>query len=822
MASWRGAPSGTSSGAHPRSRDFGRPSTSHGSGEPRVVIVSGEAGIGKSSLVDELAGQAAIEGWLRIGGSCLELQGGQVAYLPFVEALRSLVAQVPADRVRPLVWPARELIGRLLPELAIEAAPSASDGDGTAGGEGGDLDRARLFESLLIVAGRLAGAQPLLVVIEDIQWADTGTIDLLRFFVHGVNAAPVLLILTLRVDGPAGPGFVARMLAELDRSPRVERLELGPFDRREVSAMLEAIDGRPPDPDDVAAVVARSGGNPFLVEELARAKADPATPDEPLPAGLRDLLLARVAGLGDAAQEVVRVASAAGRVVDDDLLAKVVELPERDLVQGLHEAIDQGILVHVKGPGVDGYGFRHPLLREVVAGRLLPIEARRLHGAFAAALTEDGERPSSAAEVAFHWDAAGDAGRALEASVEAAAAAEAVYAFADARGHYERALRLWELAPYADDRLPIDRLGIIDRAAAMAALVGEPQRAIALAREALVAIDPALDPERAALFHSSLRWYLWDAGDHEAALKDALEAVRLMPTEPPTILLANVRAHAAGLLLFAGRLALAEAQANEALDTARTVGARAEEAVALGVLGWVAVVRGQADQGIELVRQAWLIARELAHVTGLAVAYNHLAAVLDIAGRVRESLEIAQEGIVVAERLGIARSFGALLQGNAAHALLRLGRWAEAAALTDAAMARGTSAAPSPGCASCAPGSTWRAGSSKRLRASCVPWRQRPTRPPSRRTSAGGTWRRPRQPPGKATRAAPWTSCRPRSATRGCRRSTPRSGAWPRSGWAPRLTSSSPSRPGRRARSRRRPPVRRSTSASDVCGGRAS
>ena len=249
-----------------------------------------------------------------------------------------------------------------------------------------------------------------------------------------------------------------------------------------------------------------------------------------------------------------------------------------------------------------------------------------------------------------------------------------------------------KLAPYADDRMPIDRLGIVDRAAAMAALMGEPPRAIALAREALAAIDPAVDPERAALFHSSLRWYLWDAGDHEAALKDALEAVRLMPTEPPTILLANVRAHAAGLLLFAGHLPTAEAQANEALDTARTVGARAEEAVALGVLGWVAVARGRTDRGIELVREAWSIARELAHVTGLAIAYNHLAAVLDIAGRVRESLDVTQEGIVVAERLGVARSFGALLEGNAAHALLRLGRWDEAASLTDAAMARGTSA----------------------------------------------------------------------------------------------------------------------------------
>ena len=662
------------------------------SGRPQVVVVSGEAGIGKSSLVDEVAGRAVVEGWLRIGGTCLELEGGQIAYLPFVEALRSLVAQVPPERVRPLLWPARDVIGRLLPELAIEPSPGASGAGRSGSGEGGDLDRARLFESLLTVAGRLAGAQPLLVIIEDIQWADAGSLDLVRFLVHGMTVGPILLIMTLRTDGPMRSGATLRFMTELDRSGSVERLELGPFGRAEVAAMLETIEGRPPDPDGVAAVVARSGGNPLLVEELARAGLDASTAAEPLRAGLRDLLLARVSELGPEAQEIVRVASAAGRVVDDELLVRVAGLSEPDLVRGLREAIDRGVLTRVRGPGVDGYSFRHPLLREVVADRLLPIEARRLHAAFAAALTSTGAPPSSAAEVAFHWDAAGDAGRALEASVEAGTAAESVYAFAEARSHYERALRLWDAAPYADDRLPLDRLSIIDRAAAMAALMGDQQRAISLAREGLAAIDPTIDPERAALFHSSLRWYLWDAGDHEAALQDALEAVRLMPVEPPTIALANVRAHAAGLLLFAGRLSAAEAEATQALATARAVSARAEEAVALGVLGWVEVVRGQADHGIELVREAWGIARELAHVTGLAIAYSHLAAVLDLAGRVRESLDVAREGIAEAERLGTARSFGALLEGNAAHALLRLGRWDEATAMTDAALARGTSA----------------------------------------------------------------------------------------------------------------------------------
>jgi predicted ATPase len=360
-----------------------------------------------------------------------------------------------------------------------------------------------------------------------------------------VTTGPVLLVMTFRSDGPAIPSAIARVLVELERSPGVERLELGPFERSDVAAQLEAVAGRPPDPDLVTAVIARSGGNPFLVEELARAGPTLATADDAISAGLRDLLLARVSELGDTAQEVVRVASAAGRVVEDDLLARVVELPERDVVRGLREAIDQGILVRVRAPGIEGFGFRHPLLREVVAARLLPLEAKRLHATFGEALTAEGAPPASAAEVAFHWDAAGEAGRALEASVEAAAAAESVYAFAEARSHYERALRLWDLAPYADDRLSVDRAAILDRTAAMAALMGDQQRAIALAREGLASIDPATDPGRAARFHSSLRWYLWDAGDHDAALRDALEAVRLMPAEPPTSDLANVHAHAA-------------------------------------------------------------------------------------------------------------------------------------------------------------------------------------------------------------------------------------------------------------------------------------
>ena len=221
---------------------------------------------------------------------------------------------------------------------------------------------------------------------------------------------------------------------------------------------------------------ARSGGNPFLVEELSRAKADPATPDEPLPAGLRTSWLG-----SDSATRPRRSSrrSAAGRVVDDDLLAKVVELPERDLVRGCMRRSTRASWCTSRAPASTATGSDiHCCARSWPGGC---CRSRRDDCMARSPRPDRGWRTSSsAAEVAFHWDAAGDAGR-PRASVEAAAAAEAVYAFADARGHYERALRLrsWRPTPTTGS---IDRLGIIDRAAAMAALVGEPQRAIALAR----------------------------------------------------------------------------------------------------------------------------------------------------------------------------------------------------------------------------------------------------------------------------------------------------------------------------------------------------
>ena len=661
-------------------------------GEPNVVLVSGEAGIGKSRLVAHLGAEARERGWLVIGGACLELSGGTMPYLPFVEALRALLAALPPDRVRPIIGPAREELRHLVPELATE--PRGREARPAAGaelGEEGHLARMRLFELLLGMAERIAAEWPLAVVVEDLQWGDAASLDLIAFLTRNIRHGRMVLFITVRTDDLGDRHPLLPFLGELERNERVEHVELDRFGREDVVAQLTGLLGRPPETTLVDRVIERTAGNPFFVEELA----DLADAGGALPAQLRDILVARLGSLSEPAREVVRIASAAGRTIDDALLVRVAAQPDRKTIHALREAVERGILVPADGAGVEGYAFRHPLLREVVATSLLPGERRRLHAAFAHALAETpaaGPGPS-AAELAYHWDAAGDAGRALNASIEAGYAAERVYAFREAQGHFERALELWDSVPFADDRVPVDRLAVSERAAAMAALVGDHRRAIKLTRAALASLDETADPERAGLFHSRLRWYLWESGDQESALADALEAVRLVPADPPSALRANVLGHAAGLLLFSGRIEESERLAREALALAQRVGAHEEEALALGVLGWDLVQTGRVEEGLASVREAWLIARRIGQITGLALAYNHLAAILDHAGRVAESLQVAEEGIELAARLGVERTFGAQLEGNAAHALFRLGRWPEADALTRRALERGAAGA---------------------------------------------------------------------------------------------------------------------------------
>jgi tetratricopeptide (TPR) repeat protein len=335
---------------------------------------------------------------------------------------------------------------------------------------------------------------------------------------------------------------------------------------------LAGILGAAPATGLVDAVFARSQGNPFFTEELlamVRAGSDG------LPATLRDLLRGRVAALPDPASKVLEVVAMAGRRTSHRLLAAVVGLDDQGLVKALRAAVGSQLLVTV--PDLDGYEVRHALLREVIDADLLPGERARLHAALAQTLTDqpelaDGPPAATAAELAAHWDAAGEPTRALPARVQAALAAERAHAFPEAQGHYERALQLWEQVTDPGRAAGLDQAELLTRTSDAASASGRSQRALALLTTALDQLDPAIDPVRVALLLMRLGGERWATGDEPGCLAAFEEAVRILPAEPSAER-ARVLAEYAQSLMLAAPLRDAVGRAEEALVVARTVGA---------------------------------------------------------------------------------------------------------------------------------------------------------------------------------------------------------------------------------------------------------
>jgi len=623
-------------------------------GEPAVVLVGGEAGVGKTRLIAELIARAT-HGTRVLAGGCVPVGDGVLPYAPIVEALRILLAELGPEAVRGLVGPSWPELARLAPGLGQPQEDPA-----------GPAAQSRLFELLLGLLGRLGEQALLVLVVEDLHWADQSTRDLLAFLVRNLRRERVLLVVTHRNDEP-GQQRLSSFLAELDRGGPVERIELPTLDQAQTGAQMVGILEAAPAADLVKGVFARSQGNPFFTEELlAAVRAGSGG----LPATLGDLLRGRVVVLPGPARQVLEVVAVAGRQVSHRLLAAVADLDDHQLVSALQAAVGSQLLVTV--PGEDGYEVRHALLRELAEADLLPGERARLHALLAQALTErpelaDGPPAVAAAELAAHWDTAGEPTRALPARVQAGLAAERAHAFPEAQRHYQRALELWEQVTDPGRAAGLDRVELLTRAAEAAGSSGQPEGALVLLTEALGQIDSTSDPMRAALLHMRLGVERWAAGDEPAGLAALEEALRVAPAQPSAERARILATHAQSLML-ATRWPDARRRAEEALAVARTVGARAEEGHALDIMG-------ACTGSVEYLVEARRIAEEVGNADGIARAYLNLSAVLSVSGRLREALEVTRRGLVAAHELGLEQAIGSFLASNLAWLLFDLGDW---------------------------------------------------------------------------------------------------------------------------------------------------
>ena len=641
---------------------FGLAAQGHGT----MALVTGEAGVGKSRLVGEVTAHARRRDARILVGQCLDLEEGGLPYAPVVDVLRTLERDLSDAEGAATLGPLRAVLGRDL--------PAAADDEG-AGPPGNPLGQARLFELLLTVIERLVADRPLVLVVEDLHWADRSTLDLLSLVASNTRALPVLVLATYRRDDVPRRHPLRSLAAELTRrgAVAVQLDRLGPG---EVAELLGALLPEPPSPEVVASVVERSDGNPLFVEELAAAVAD--DPDAPMPPQLRDAVIGRVEHMPDDAVTVLRACAVGGRQVEHDLLATVLEegYDPTALDQALRICVETGLLVADQRSG--SYRFRHALLHEAVLDDILPGELVRLHAAYAGVLAD---RPPGAAggvqdwaRLAHHWAAAADYDAALGAAVRAGRAAEAVLATPEAHRYLEWSVRLWDRAVDPEAAAGCDRGTLLAHAAEAASWAGAIVRALTLVDEALATPPVSADPVRAGLLHERRGWYLYRSGRPEEALAASELAVTLVPQSPPSEARARVvQAHAHSLERMA-RFPEARARVEEAIALARAVEDVVDEGQALHVLGLVLAADGRTDEAVATLHEAGQIAVGVGDLAEVAGAYVHLWRTLVEAGRGHELVEL----LLAFAGQPAGPQPPSLMSTIGAAALHQLGRWTEA------------------------------------------------------------------------------------------------------------------------------------------------
>jgi DNA-binding CsgD family transcriptional regulator len=608
-------------------------------GTPVVALVSGDAGMGKTRLVTEVAAVAAGQGFMVLSGRCAEL-GDSVPYLPLADALRNAATGHAAPALVNAVA-ARPVLGMLLPD------GSAAE---MAGGEIPGMAQQQLFGAVLGMLAELAGTAPLLLVLEDMHWADRSTRDMLTFLSRVLHRERIAVIATYRSDDLHRGHPLRAVAAELARLPSVTAVEVGPLDDEAMAEHLTALSPGPLEAASLEKIIHRAEGNAYYAEELLAA----ATCDSDLPAGLADLLLARLQRLSSNGQRVVHAAAVAGRRMDDDMVRLACGLDGPEYDEAVREAVANQLLVP---DGDEGYAFRHALLREAAYADLLPGERTRLHARLAELLSDPVRlaRPGGAAELAHHSLASHDISGGFSASVQAGQEAERLAAPAEAHRHYDQALALWERVTDPEKLAGMQRGWLAFESATCAAASGDVHRAVHQLKALLGYVTVDDDPVLCSRANERLAYYLLEVGPKDGAVAAGRAGIDALPEDPPRWERARALATYAQTLLTADDLSPAQEWAIRARDAARAAGAPSSEADALVTLGMLDERAGRPAAAIEVFTLAHRQARD-AGVLGV-----RLRAAFQLARMHLESGDLAQASATAHEGLKRAEEAGLLL-----------------------------------------------------------------------------------------------------------------------------------------------------------------
>lgn len=619
-----------------------------------MVLVAGEAGLGKTSLVADFLARHRDEALVLVG-QCVGGMGDTLPYAPFTQVMKALVVADGADRVLADTGAGRAGLGVLVPALR-EPVP-------------GDPERMQVFEAAASALEGAARRRPVVLVVEDLHWADASSAALVRFLDAALARVPLLLVVTYRSDEVTGRHPLRPLVAELLRRPATTRVDLGVLDPGEVAHLVRPLLAERATPPVVARIVERSEGVPYFAEELAVADQRTA-----LPATLSEALLARVQGLSDAARRVVRLAAPGGEQVTHALIAALCDLPEADLDAALREAVDAGVLVAAD----DGYAFRHALLRDVVGDDLLPGELARLHSRYADLLGGRPDLASSPGQLARHLLEAQRVDEAFAASI--VAAHELVDKHLASLDHFEAALGLWDRVDGPEAVFGAGRDQLLELAARAAYWNSDSSRALALVEESLAETPPDADPLVRAGRQLLKARSLLDSGKaaEEAAWERRTTWPPTTPSSAPTPSTSSPRTPCS-----TRRRRNAWTSPSAAWSSPVPWRENPWWPTCWSPRAAPCAIAGLTEEGFALIEEGGRLyapRRRLRYHTNLGHHLNYH-------GDYARAAEVSRQGVDAARELGLERWIGAMLAGNTAEALIALGEWAEASRTMQRALA---------------------------------------------------------------------------------------------------------------------------------------
>jgi DNA-binding SARP family transcriptional activator len=641
--------------------------TAVANGVGRAVLIGGEPGIGKTRLAESFAGE--VHGASVVWGRCQEL-GAAPPFWPWRQVLRALAHELDVSQLRAVLGVDAGVVLEVAPELAdlIDDVAPARVADA-------DMARFRFFEAAARVLAAACEHRPVVVVLDDIHWADTSSMTMLRHLVGAIRGTAVLIVATHRTVGVADHGLLARTLGALAREPIVERLLLPGLTTAEAASLLEDLLGSDPDDELVDAVLERTGGNPLFIIHLARLLQDVLDTDpeqarvavqREVPPAVIDLIGLRVAEQPERTQRLLEVAAVIGRRFELTLLVQVGSLPFDEALATVAPAVAAGLVREDSEAG--SYRFTHALMREAIVAQLGRSQAGRLHGKVGDALAARGADDRSLPILAYHyWEAAGLgwAEAALESASAAAATAIAGLAFEDAERHLDHALQLLDRQPAGEDRdraelgarmlvaklhlqtrgHAVDEVGaacvrareLAGRLAAPSELLiaswtlaahhlvrSEHRAAIGVAQELLALADRADNPVARLAGHQTTgvpSFYMGRAADAAHHLDRTLEIARALPAEVLARFPQNVELGALAFLAIA-RWLVGDEDGAEALSAEA-----AERAIRLSGYDEVFILMVGAQLGV-LRRSIPQVLADTAHILDRCgpVGFRHVAA----------------------------------------------------------------------------------------------------------------------------------------------------------------------------------------------------